>query len=196
MKTVAHSIVPSHPVPYMHLGYISAVNLQQTSDVPGGGALIGLGLTMVVAGAVLVTNITKHLPALRKGGIALLVLGILCCAVSAFGPWPARYKYPERATYDRAWKMQDRLNAQAQIGEVTADNVADLIQHDSLLTAVRSDAWGRPMRVTITGSGKEAVAAVTSAGPDGIFATPDDIVVTKGSPPVYQKLTDATVGTP
>jgi len=174
MQILAHSVVPPNPVPYLHLGYISAGANARTTQAPG-YLFIASGIVLsALLGVILIRKGIS--PATRRVGLALLLVSILVFTLSQI-PWPSRYAHPEEASQDHAWKVYKRIAVTRKPG----DPIPSDLQALSKIFPYTKDGWNREMHIaTYQAKGKEAYAII-SAGQDGQFGTGDDIAVIEGS---------------
>jgi hypothetical protein len=95
------------------------------------------------------------------GGLALLIISLVVGFI-AFGGGEKVFRSPGRVTESNAL---DWLGAVSTSGPTTGP--------DAEFT---TDGWNHPMRLSSRMKNGREVFVVTSAGPDGVFGTPDDIV--------------------
>ena len=77
MQLIAHSVVPSNPVPYLHLGYLAAQGQTSSSMSPAQGMLLFAAIASGI-GLILIATVF-----LRRSRIVLLIgITLLMCGVA------------------------------------------------------------------------------------------------------------------
>jgi hypothetical protein len=182
MKVYAQSVVPVHP-PYLHVGYLAATAADQY-----GFPLVLISLMVAAAGGFLLAKCRRVRervsafgltlkPSERRqafvAGIALVSLGVL-----GFASLPFLSKVPLHASRVTRFQIQRVEWALAEgftAGKPLPKDMQELRGGYDIDDAVIRDAWGHEFRVVQTSYEGEVVCIIASAGPDGIFDTPDDI---------------------
>jgi len=76
MQLIAHSVIPSNPVPYMHLGYISAQGQVITFMSPADKMLLFASITVIIGVSMIVTIFLRRSLVVLLIGIILLMCGV------------------------------------------------------------------------------------------------------------------------
>lgn len=158
MKLTAHSLVPSSPMQYMHLGYISAAPQKNAS-----GPLFWAVLFFAIA-----------LLTFKKSQLLALVL-VIATAVTCY--W-AGMRYQQGVTMlviGETRHMQILVDTAATDGPASAHLASKAGVTGSRM---RWDNWGTPFRFEEQKQGTRLQYYLMSAGPDRRFGTYDDIHVT------------------
>ncbi|MHB9109239.1 MAG: hypothetical protein ACYDCO_19470 [Armatimonadota bacterium] len=187
MQILAHSVVPSNPVPYLHLGYLSAGANRETSQPPGYGFITGGAMVVALLGIILFRKGIS--PVAKRYGRWIMLTGLIVLGLAQI-PWPSRYAYPENTSQDHAYKIYHRIRQRRLPGDPIP---SDLRAFAKKYGDYSTDGWNREMRIVLLPlKGKDAYAIV-SAGRDGKFGTDDDIAVMEGSSWRYPGKHQATV---
>ena len=174
MELIGSSLVPVNPVPYAHLGYVSALP-PGSRDLGSLGSVVGpvysLGVLAGVAGLLLLRRS-------RLAGILGAALAGLCLAAGwGITNYAGTYSYD-----DPAWAtghLQQRVVWAAQScpwPDRLTDAEALRGGFFQLKEAHFRDGWHRPFRLQAVASKGKVDFTVTSAGADGHFGSRDDIV--------------------
>lgn len=202
MKIVAHSLVPPSPLPFMHLGYVSAggmVSMETTSQPIGYGYLITMGVTLSLVCALSLISIIRSKKGKSYTAILLLLLlaGLGALGYGLYGPGPTRYRYPVEVTHqkvhffypvyvnefiERNRLSPDDLLPIPDTSDAFFDKLAAMDCEYPISEQYRKfviDGWSRPYRLEKVE--RHEVSNVInlllhSAGPDGTHGTKDDIV--------------------
>ena len=126
--------------------------------------LLGLGAVVFMTPGRLIHRLQSlsRSPGLVCTGILLLVLAV-ASGVLAFYRGEQVYDYPETIT---------RLHAMRWVNALATGEPTDQRHVESTI-----DAWKHPMRLSSRMVNGRKIFIVTSAGPDGVFGTADDIVI-------------------
>lgn len=142
MKIVAYSLVPPTPVPYLHLGYISAFESnhanQITSAIPGLQAILSACFALSVLGVLLFRYAGQRVPCFRPAflGMAMLaflamVAGIVCNSMN----YPPRFAHPVATTRYHLQMLQSNLAYRLEIGEPAPSSIQGLNADSEMLRA-------------------------------------------------------------
>ena len=116
----------------------------------------------------------------------VLLIGVACLVIGLVGLWSADAVRAVRAQRNRE-AAEGVLRYVKRLGDVAADyharhgqwpeSLSDLMPREE---AILPDPWGSPFRCQV----RQNVCTVSSAGPDRVFGTEDDIVtvVTSSAP--------------
>ena len=188
MKILAHSVVPVNPVPYLHLGYISATT--STLEKPN-AAFYSVGM-LVVIGVIIAVWYRRASKRLSQFGLHLAFFGVLALmGIGCLGP--IRYIHPERVTVGHASQSLKKIATYHQSGKPIPKSLPVLQRAAGLPEKWLKDGWMRPFRY-LTAEGDEGAAVVlASAGMDGRFNTRDDYIGAYGEtvPALQTFLADA-----
>jgi len=154
MKILAHSVVPINPVPYMHLGYVSAVPFSSV-----GQSLTGTLILAVISLYLLLSikrKVTKIIGAcLLAGALYLSFISI-------------RYYQINTPRYFTG------VYGRIAINHISADpDIHKMMSKD--YNRYKFDGWHREFKVMVRKTKQGEYRCLTSAGPDGIFDTADDM---------------------
>lgn len=166
MKLVAYSVVPPDPVPYLHLGYISALPFENTAPT-----LMMAAIFLFVA-----VNAGKQRPLLRWIFTILTCLAIVTVPILWHQGVLARDRIMMKArissTRSSARQVMVELDMiNKELGEVPSDLSTLGDQYGFTI----KDAWDRPFRLVKEGSGKQIRCEIRSDGPDKTPGTKDDL---------------------
>jgi len=162
MKLVAHSLVPPNPVPYLHLGYLSAA--------PMTNAMPFLGFTVVML-FIAVTN-GKRNPLVRYISLALMCIGI----AGVFWGCKQGAKVLEQAKVKSTGATVHVVKAELDMLDRELGTLPpDLSVLGKQYGFDATDAWSRPFRLVREGNGKQLRYEIRSDGPDKTPGTKDDL---------------------
>ncbi|HEY3322340.1 MAG TPA: hypothetical protein VGP72_17900 [Planctomycetota bacterium] len=135
------------------------------------------GLAALLALAFFFRKIPANQPAQRHKlalyGGASLVLGFAAMFFAhRFGY--VQFDHPEAATREHIEGLLYQIESRLQDGLPIPTSVFELIPEDRWERSA-VDGWMRPMQLRIQHVNGQTICKIVSAGPDGIFDTPDDI---------------------
>ncbi|MHB9132580.1 MAG: hypothetical protein ACYDBB_16040 [Armatimonadota bacterium] len=167
MKIVAQSLVPSNPLPYLHLGYLSAMTTELPSAWPISTAIIWA--TILSLGVLIILRKYRSL----SGG--LLMIGITLAGIAAVFftqaiKGPLRYVNPTSATRGHILRVTSAIKERLARNETIPSDIHAF----NLLPKDCEDGWYQPLIIN-KGKKTEELYIVSSAGPDGRHSTVDDI---------------------
>ena len=173
MKLVAHSTIPSTPLPYMHLGYISAVNNWYTGK---GDTIVGL-FAMSIIGIVLAFRF--HKKAVGLFGIALVIVGVAGLGLLRWNAGTSKqYLHPRKVTEGKLGNIQNQIDNYYVADTPLPRDIKTLVRELRLKPEEFKDAWFRPIRYVAGSKQGDIAYQLISAGDDGIFVTKDDMILT------------------
>jgi len=180
MQLIAHSVVPSTPVPYLYLGYLSATTTEQPFRNIGllfSIILIAFGLLMAIG----------RFRQLRKVLIGLLIaacgFGALALTRTYLDNGPVRYQHPLRVTESTMHSIREAISQRLMAGGSIPGDLheleTDLASHSMNPTIddqYLKDGWMHPI-VLRRLDNPAILYELASAGPDEKFGTEDDVIV-------------------
>lgn len=179
MKILAHSVVPVNPVPYLHLGYISAIPYEKTSSsLPGLQVMLAAGWVFIFAGILLLSRhqFRDTLTWRRAWPILpLFGIGMALLIVPPMIHLPQHYIRPRAATMQNIKDMTTTLGQVLKAGDPPPEDAAELVKTYPATSMKLNDGWQHPLRIIARENHGEKGYGITSAGPDGVFVTEDDI---------------------
>jgi hypothetical protein len=192
MKLLAQSLVPVNPVPYVHLGYTSAiVNQRQVTSPAGAIVALQCGLFLALLGLVLMAQFGNMTVPRRRLAITSVLIGAVLAVGGLLSFKNQGYTYPIAATIDHGLYIVRRLENQQKSDEtaVVPQMSSQLARQpmpdgDSWTEYKLRDAWGQEFRLQRVKHPEYSLIAV-SAGPDGQFGSADDIQITQLTPYPY-----------
>ncbi len=168
MRITAHSLVPSSPMQYVHLGYTSAILLAPRFDP---FFLPALCVVVLWSAVVAIRGFRKS---------RMVASSYILLAVTAFGLAAiAQSSYAHRTDKERQeWtqgnvrRLSGKLESFPSQGQSLPTTLKDFKKFRS---GDMVDGWRRPLRMTQVETSKGTLVTVTSKGRDGRFDTTDDI---------------------
>jgi len=170
MKILAHSVVPTNPLPYLHLGYISASAEQRTHSDDFLRTIWAYELCCFVVLIVAVQFFLKSTRQRIRVGLVLALAAVIVGSIPLI--LPDRYAHPVEATYDHMESMISPIvysMNQSKKLPVTTGALKCGQQYKA------RDGWGQYFRIEQQTVGSLTGYILVSAGPDGQFGTVDDI---------------------
>ncbi|MHB9132583.1 MAG: hypothetical protein ACYDBB_16055 [Armatimonadota bacterium] len=182
MKVYASSLVPTTPLPYLHLGYLSATTSNQhnslKSVVPFFSVFTLLVITYLIIRkaplwCILVT-------AIFAGTILTVMTTVSWVQASPHlraanqHPQPVRYLYPDKVTDMRMAAISLMVAEAIHNGQSIPTDTNELPKTWKYEHKQNEDGWFHAFRIA---KGKKVgeLYIISSAGPDGRFGTLDDI---------------------
>ncbi len=170
MKLIAQSQIPTSPLPYLHLGYVSAAGWEETNF----GCVLMLGVWIIGL---------LYLREWRRKSRWVLP-GVICAILLATGV--GVYKIAEGTTIHelaitrlvRQMMIQDNVEYHWRDSGTYPHNIIELQQQLGNQYGYVFDSWDHLMRYTCTPHDGNVDFTVQSAGRDGCFDTNDDITRT------------------
>jgi len=166
MKLIAHSLVPTDPLPYMHLGYVSGV---VQNSVAGGLSWIVLSCLLAVCIRKLVGKTTTVVTA------AIIV--VLLAGVLLFG-YTLQQAFAEKKFVTTRYyvfePIHQHIAAHLSQGKAMPADIQAMQKAWGLRDADFRDGWTHLIRVCDVKFHGNPAWLLQSAGPDGIFDTKDD----------------------
>ncbi|MHB9132582.1 MAG: hypothetical protein ACYDBB_16050 [Armatimonadota bacterium] len=182
MKIVAQSVVPTTPLPYLHLGYTAAAEQVHTNPMHTWTGIALVAVLMIVAGIFRFYRVSSRFIGSFKvifwdvAAAFIIVIGFSLLTVSCI---------VYRTLSTNNW---EQLRNQTQTyALILSDSVGpamdDEFDKKPHIYIEPTDAWGRAFRYSRHPQGKRVLYIVASPGVDGRFDTQDDIM----SGVVYEK---------
>jgi len=187
----------------MHLGYLSAT-VMKTNQQPYAGILALTSLGLIIISAITWRMLGRVL-IVRRTAQAVILLGILLLltngALNIFGPW--HYESPQAATRTHLDYITTELDSRDLRGLPLPDDLASLQFENAIsVPTVGSDygnmdgydnilfidGWRRLFSYRKITYQQRQRYQLVSAGPDGKFATSDDIVSGGKENKIYLRL--------
>lgn len=172
MKLLAHSLVPTSPTPYMHLGYLSATS---TGDPEASIKAFG-PLVIAIIGVYLLLNYRRRSAMVWLGSV--MAVGGFAASISIYlilSNGPLRYLSPYQATLGRERVILEGIK-QSQLNDKAIPTTLTAFQKEwALPDSNFEDGWFHRIRYSQEVKEKQKCYVITSAGPDGRFGTPDDL---------------------
>ncbi|MHB9132581.1 MAG: hypothetical protein ACYDBB_16045 [Armatimonadota bacterium] len=169
MKIVAQSLVPTNPLPYLHMGYLSATTADQHHAMKGMMPFFAMVALLIIA----------YLR-IRKAPIWCIVVTIICLGgvlAAMTTPWdsqPGSYLHPYKVTNMRLAALSLMAMESLLKGESISTDTNELPKTWKFEHKQNEDGWFHAFRIA---KGKKVgeLYIISSAGPDGRFGTLDDI---------------------
>ncbi len=172
MRITAHSLVPSGPQQYMHLGYLAAS--PSTTEIARDAGVMWL-LTVACVGLAVF--------AFRKSLLSRIFLISVAVIALCMGLVFQRRDDNKWNDHKPAWTRSNalvilmwvdyRVAKEEKVPDSTLALDEDRVGFGTL------DPWGNAYRITKGKLKGEMAYTATSAGPDGMFGTRDDIAETQ-----------------
>jgi hypothetical protein len=170
MKLLTHSLIPTTPTPYLHLGYISA----QAMNTANFGWL--WFVACVIVGIHTLKNPRFSRRAAKVVASCCFLLGI-AILISA----QMEAKVQSRAINSHTVLVILNSTASDHVAStgIIPSNIKDAQEAWELTPDLLKDGWGHKMRLTcLPATAEEIVCVIYSAGRDGSYSTEDDIGAT------------------
>jgi len=164
MKILAHSEVPTNPLPYLHLGYVSAA---------GWNASMGLVSTVLLLGGGGLAILYKGWKISLLYRTAGLLLICACIPIIILLPSYARGVQANADTRVNASLIFNCIYHRLQDGSQIPDSLRDIEWKGSRPRI--TDGWKCEYRFHRRDRQDQVVLSLTSAGPDGLFDSTDDM---------------------
>ncbi len=168
MRITAHSLVPSNPMQYMHLGYTSAILYTPRFDP---FFLPALCVVVLWSSVVAVRGFRKS----RLVAGSYILLAVTALGLAAI----AQSSYAHRTDFERQeWTRGNIRRLTGKLEEFPSQGYslpATLRDFKKFWSGDIVDGWRQPLRMTQVETSKGTLVTITSRGRDGRFGTSDDI---------------------
>ncbi|MHB9132584.1 MAG: hypothetical protein ACYDBB_16060 [Armatimonadota bacterium] len=167
MKIVAQSVVPTNPLPYLHLGYSAAAATNTR--------ISGISGTVFIA-AISVYLIAYHWKTsilARIVSIVLIGLGVMLLTNSEI--IARREEVVVKTRFRVLRNLKNQLQEHVNNGEKIPDDLHSIQKAWQLPDSAIHDGWGHQLRYEKTTFPDSTEYLLQSAGEDEVFDTADDI---------------------
>ncbi len=172
MQILGHSVIPVTPVPYLHLGYMSAYVEKVTTVPPGFEHFFGYGLFITIISLAVFLYTRQFSSRAKYIPLVFLAAGIGMLVIPAIFQVPPRLAYPEATLSFRMSVLCGEINDEIDAGKPVPTSVYVLALKNRWRT---DDIWGTPFRIMPEKMDDDStVYAIVSAGEDRKFGTKDD----------------------
>jgi len=176
MKILAHSVVPTNPLPYLHLGYVSAgFSERPTTRYAGYLQVIQGSLLLAVIGLALLAAWGKRSRARVGVAIGFFTAAVVVFITAFVIRQPPYYPNPVQVTNERLFGLIVELWDEYRYGTVISERLTDYPLSGEAKANGLTDGWFHPMTIERRMGKKHEMLCLVSAGPDGRLDTADDL---------------------